>query len=535
MGFGNSSPVSGQSAEQNGFAYEIDYNQPVSFHEGVLHAGLASASAGFLNPFGATVTPGSRRGELSFVFKLRPSSTARLGLTNERNKTDRVDNSRSTFSVAWVESIKDNFKLNLGYDFRKFSDNKSESDITSNLFTIGAEWRATKKLALTAKREQNLGSADPTYPNQTTLGANYQLNDWAKLFFTQRLASAPIVPIADTTGTGFAASATRSEMAFGVETKLNRFTSMTGRYQIDNGANATDSFAVIGLVNRFPLSKQLSFELGYERGFHLKGLGKNFNSITLGVGWQPKENFIANIRYELRDRNGREHLFVMGAAGRISAGITALSRFQFARTESGGQRNRFEEGLAAVAVRPATSDRMGLLFSYNRSSRETVGIAATTRDRIETLSTDAYYQPVPRLELSARLAARFTANSQDATPYVSTLTYLTQARIQYRFAKRYDLAAETRGLIQPNSATARESYAAELGFWVLPDLRLGAGYNFTSAIEPQGSILGGTRRGFYFNISSKLSNLFNLFERSNKGLNTTSEAPERSEVKGAPK
>ena len=212
----------------------------MSFREGVVHGRLAAASPGFLNPFGTTVTPGSRRAELGFSFKLRPSSTARLAFTNERNKTERVDNSRSTFSLAWSEALRDNLKLNLGYDFRKFSDNKSDRDITSNLFTIGAEWRATKKLELTVKREQNLGAADPTYPNQTTLGANYQLNDWAKLFFTQRIASAPIVPIADTTGTGFGASSTRSEMAFGVETKLSRFTSMTGRYQIDPPSQSTD-------------------------------------------------------------------------------------------------------------------------------------------------------------------------------------------------------------------------------------------------------------------------------------------------------
>ena len=536
MGFGNSSAVSGQSVGQNGFAYEIDYQQPVSFREGMLHGRLAEASAGFLNPFGPTVTHGSRRGELSFSFKLRPSSTARLGFTNERNKTDRVDNSRSTFSLAWSESIRENLRLGFGYDFRKFSDNRSGHDITSNLFTIGAEWKATKKLELIAKREQNLGSSDPTYPNQTTLGANYRLNDWAKLFFTQRIGSAPIVPIADTAGTGFGASTTRSEMALGIETKLSRFTSMTGRYQIDEGASTTDSFAVIGLVNRFPLNKQLSFDVGYERGFHLKGLGKNFNTISIGAGWQPKENFIANIRYELRDRNGKGHLLAIGAAGRINDSITALSRFQLARLNSGTQKTGVVEGEAALAIRPAVNDRMGLLFSYTRRSREITGVATTTtRDRTDTLSTDGFYQLTSRLELSARLAARFNANGQDNTPYVSTLTYLTQGRLQYRFAKRYDFAAEMRALIQTNSGTAKKSYAAELGCWALPDLRLALGYNFATATEPQSSIIGGGRRGFYFNISTKLSDLFNLFGNSDKALQSTSAATKQSQSKAESK
>jgi uncharacterized repeat protein (TIGR01451 family) len=529
--------VSGQGVEQHGFAYDLDYNQPVSFREGVLHAKLAGASAGFLNPFGATVTPGSRRAELSFSFKLRPSSTAKLGFISERNHTEQVDNSRSTLSLTWTEAIRDNLRLGFGYDSRKFSDHKSDRDVTSNLFTIGAEWRATKKLELTAKREQNLGSSDPTYPNQTTLGANYRLNDWAKLFFTQRIASAPIVPISDTTGNGFSASSTHSEMAFGIETKLSRFTSMTGRYQLDRGANTTDSFAVIGLVHRLPVNKQLSLELGYERGLHLKGQGANFNSVTLGAAWQPKENFVGNFRYELRDRNGMEHLFVVSAAGRINDSITALSRFQMARLNSGTQQTAGLEGEAALAFRPAASDRMGLLFSYSRRSRETTGsdTTATTRDRAETLSTDAFYQLTPQLELSARLAARFNANGQGNAPYVATLTYLTQGRMQYRFAKRYDLAAELRALIQTSSWTAKKSFAAELGYWALPELRVGAGYNFTSATEPFGSSAGGTRRGFYFNISTKLSRLFDLFGTSDKRPRTTSEARGQSELKGEPK
>jgi uncharacterized repeat protein (TIGR01451 family) len=510
-GFSNGGFAS-ESNDHNGFAYEIDYTQPVSFREGVLHGRLAGASAGFLNPFGTTVTPGSRRAELSFSFKPRRTSTAKVSFTDERNETDNVDNSRSTFSFAWSEALRENLKLHFGYDFREFSDNKGDRDITSNLFTLGAEWRPTNKLELRIKREQNFGSSDPSYPNQTTLGATYQLTDWAKLFFTQRIASAPIIPIADTNG--FALSSTRSETAFGVETKLSRFTSMTGRYQIDNGANSTDSFAVIGLVNRLPINKELSLELGYERGFHLKGEGKSFNSITVGAAWQPKDNFIANARYELRDRNGAGHLFVVGAAGRINESITALSRFQFARIDSEIEKSRTLDGEAALAIRPATNDRVGLLFSYKRRSRATDGTATALRDRIDTFSTDGFYQLTPHLELSGRVAARLSANGQGETPYVSTVTYLTQGRAQYRFAERFDFAAELRAMLQPKSGTAKRSYGAEFGFWALPDLRFGVGYNFANSMEPAGVAPIGARRGFYFNISTKLSNLFDLFGRS---------------------
>src|SRR5207244_158318 len=249
----------------------------------------------------------------------------------------------------------------------------------------------TDKLQFSVKREQNLSNADPTYPTQTTLGATYQLSALTKVFFTQRLSAAPITPIGDFSAAGFAVSSARRETAVGVETRFGKFTSMTGRYQLENAINGTDSFAVIGLQNRLPLTKKFSVELGFERGFHLLGPNQSFNSGTVGLGWQPNSDFRASARYEYRDRGGLGQLFAVGA---------------------------------------------GIL----RSS------ASLTGDRSDSLSTDGYYQLTKRLELYGRGALRFNANGQPQLPFVSTLTFLTQARAQYLMTSRLDWAVETRML-----------------------------------------------------------------------------------------
>jgi len=99
---------------------------------------------------------------------------------------------------------------------------------------------------------------------------------------------------------------------------------------------------------------------------------------------------------------------------------------------------------------------------------------------------------------------------------------MTQLRAQYLLTRRLDWAVETRQIFQPSSMTTRGVYAAEAGFWVLPDLRLGVGYNFTSAKEPAGGQSLPVRSGYYFAISSKLSNLFDLFGTSKASLQSTS-------------
>jgi uncharacterized repeat protein (TIGR01451 family) len=509
-------------ARHDGSAYQLTLTQPLPFYSATVRARYLNAAVGFFNPFGGTVTPGSRRGEVTLEMKPLKNSTLRFGVTSERNHTANVDNGRLTFSAAWDQILNERIKFHLGFDHRAFTDDLNDKRTGSNLITAGAEVQLTDKLHFSVKREQNLGAADPTYPTQTTLGATYQLSALTKLFFTQRLAAAPITPIGDYSGTGFAAVSSRRETAFGVETRFGKYTSMTGRYQLENGINGTDSFAVIGLQDHLPLMKKLSLELGFERGFHLMGPNKSFNSGTVGLAWQPNSDFRASARYEYRDRGGLGQLLSVGVAGRLREGITALSRFQFTRGAFGGKSNSSLEGTAALAIRPLKSDRVGLLFSYTHRSliQDAKGITPT-RDRSDSLSTDGYYQMTKRLELYGRFALRSSANGQPHLPFVSTLTFLTQARAQYLLTRRLDWAVETRVLFQPSSSTRRSVYATEAGFWLLPDVRLGVGYNFTSAREPAGAQILPTRRGFYFTITSKLSNLFDLFGTSSNGLATT--------------
>jgi uncharacterized repeat protein (TIGR01451 family) len=512
--FGNAS-----DDRHDGNAYRVELQQPLAWRETTVRASFARADEGFLNPFGQTVTPGSQRADLSLDVRVTKAGRAQFSFSDERNKTANVDNSRQTASLQWTQAFGDRLRAQFSYDFRHLKDDITGREIDSNLVTAGAEYKATDKLNLSAKREQNLGEADPTYPNQTTLAATYQWNQYTKLFVTQRLSSAPITPIGDVSGTGFAATAARNETAVGVETKLGRVGSLNTRYQLENGVNGTDSFAVVGLQNRLPVTKQLALDLGYERGFHLAGAGESFNAAHLGFAWQPSEGFRTTGRYEMRDRGGVGSVVTLGAAGRLGDGLTSLGRFQLSRTDFLGRKGSALSATGALAWRPLHRDSMGLLFSYTRRdlTQDNGAGAGETRDRSDTLSSDGYYQATRNVELYGRFALKFGDTGSAGLARVSTLTYMAQGRAVYRLGRYVDVAGEGRWLAQPASSTARASFGTELGFWVMPDLRLGGGYNWAGASEP-GVGLGPERRGFYFTISSKLSNLFDLFGTSRSGL-----------------
>ena len=128
-----------------------------------------------------------------------------------------------------------------------------------------------------------------------------------------------------------------------------------------------------------------------------------------------------------------------------------------------------------------------------------------------------------------RFALKFGDNARPDLARAATLTYLFQGRAQQKLGKYLDAAIEQRWLAQPASGTHRSSTGAELGFWVLPELRLAAGYNLTGAREAGNDSLSGNRRGLYFTVSSKVSRLFDLFGSSKHGVQKNSQPDSQDE------
>ncbi len=269
-----------------------------------------------------------------------------------------------------------------------------------------------------------------------------------------------------------------------------------------------------------------------QRGQLLTGKDGSFNSGTIGFAWLPVKSFRMSTRYELRDQGGLGRIFTIGAAGRLSDGVTLLGRYQLssaafqpgsgaidllsplATNPALSQQTNANQGTAALAWRNWKTDREGLLFSWTMRTSALDGVNTTLpqNDRVNLLMTDGYYQPHRRIEFYGKFAfSDRTYNYVGDTP-VSTLTYLFQGRTQVRISRRFDAAVEGRIVVQPDTSTDQWTVGAEGGFWILKDLRVGLGYNFKSADEIAANFLTNpVRQGVYFVLSTKLSNMFNLF------------------------
>ena len=123
-----------------------------------------------------------------------------------------------------------------GYDHRWLEQGTPTSSQASS--RGGARLAIGSRFEASAGREQNVyDQDDPTYPDQTTLGARLKLGANTSAFYTHRLSDSPIVPVGEFTGTGFSALPTTSEFSLGVESRVTDATRLTSRYQVDQGIN----------------------------------------------------------------------------------------------------------------------------------------------------------------------------------------------------------------------------------------------------------------------------------------------------------
>ena len=504
----NTSPVSAGS-DTNGFAVQAEIEQPFAFWHGIARASFLDAEDDFRNPFSATITPGAQLAAASTELSPWESSRFRLGASYERYDTSNVDADRTTYSGEFAQTIAGVVTLKAGYDGRSLD--QSGATLDSGLVTGQVIVKAGDRFEARAGREENVkDDTDPTYPDQTTLGARFKVHDDTSLFYTQRLGDAAIVPVGDFASTGFSQLPTKGELNIGVESRVQDTTALTSSYRVEQGINGPDAFALIGVTTQLKLGRDFGASVGFERGQVVSGQGNDYISGSLGVDWLPSDRLRASTRYEMRERGGFTGLLTSGVAARLGWGFTGLSRVQWASSDVAGTGDAVS-ALAALALRPASNDRVGWLLSYQFVNRDaslpTVAPGRSTTTWRHLASTDGYVQPLKWLQLHGKFAWQRT----DVISGISTDTYLSQGRLQIALSRFVDAAIEDRYIYQPESDSSRQGLAAEIGFWPLADIRAAVGYNVYDTRDPLGRDLQGRDQGVYVTLSTKLSHLFNLF------------------------
>jgi VCBS repeat-containing protein len=531
----------GETSVQNGKAIRAEFDQPLGVRSTVLRGRFAKTDPGFFNPYGAIAVAGQMSRGISMETRGIQSGKIRLGFEQEVNQNQAVDNQRQTLSASMTQTLTETLSAEAGFDHRNFEDRKSADHIDSNLITAGLKWKPLSRLETYIRREQNLGEADPTYPTQTLLGAQYNLTSTNRIFATQRISSSPITPIDGAETSGVLVPQSTKETAIGMESRLRQNTSLTTNYTMDSSLSGPDSFAVLRLLTRVPIRSGLSFDWSLDNAMHLAGTGKGYVGGSLGFTETRDDKLRMSVRYELRRRDTTETILTAGVVGRLNAATSALVRYRTAENQVTGI-GRINDGQMALSVRPKKSDRVAMLFSYdfgngnsfaplsnsmgtNASTVSNTGAvpspAVVNLARTDRLSMDGLIEIHHGFEFYSRAAAARTPGIYGGS---RVGTYL-QGRLQKSLTRRFDIAGEARWVQESRIARGALITGLEWGTWLNRDLRIGLGYSPSGFANP-GALLNSTaaRGGLYMVISSRLSGIFDLMGGSEKSKSATSVA-----------
>jgi hypothetical protein len=206
----------------------------------------------------------------------------------------------------------------------------------------------------------------------------------------------------------------------------------------------------------------------------------------------------------------------------VARDVTVLGRYRMAAL-AGAQAGRRSDGAFAMAIRPHTTDRGALLFSYDFAKFEpgsgSTGVSDSLSDR---MSIDGLLLLPAGFEVYGRGSV---TRQPGPVPESRQRGTLFQGRLQRLLFNRLDLAGELRRITESVHDPGRTVYAAELGVRLAPDLRLGLGLS-SGAFAMPGSVLQTTasRGGAYLVLSSTLARLFDLMPGSSRAPTTASGA-----------
>ncbi|NJN01726.1 MAG: TonB-dependent receptor [Leptolyngbyaceae cyanobacterium RM1_1_2] len=446
---------------------------------------------------------------------------------------DRVDNQLTTFR-AGVQQQLGSAVLGIDWLHRDRQDNFANVDATSNQVVSRFTLPITSSLRFLAQGDLNLSDdEDPLYPDRTRVGLEWQVQPGVTMTLAQQFAFSGQEP----------RSITRLDT--NVSYELDDNTSLTQRYSLLGGFNGITGQGAIGLNHRLILAPGLRATFGFERiygdAFNLTGSGRQFaqpyavgqNSTALGLqsgtaysaGLEYTDNpdFQASARFEHRSSEGSGSNTVLTAAvgGRITPALTTLFRYRQANYANQLLTDELDDSVSlklGLAYRNPVSDVFNGLLSYEyrrnpATTPSTILFGAGDDAKDHTLALEGIYAPDWRWEFYGKYALRYSeATLADDFKYSNSI-HLAQMRATYRFAYRWDITGEARWIGQPRVSYNEVGLAAELGYYLTPNLRLGLGYSFGEAND--NSFVGGggyrSQSGPYLGITFKVNELFNDF------------------------
>jgi hypothetical protein len=330
--------------------------------------------------------------------------------------------------------------------------------------------RWSKRLSTTAEHEQNLAGGRTALPTGSSVSLTFDLTEKVQLFVKER--------ILNTVGR-------RTQTLLGIDSRLNKNTQMTGKYEIGGASGENLSRATIGLKNKWQVQKDLTLNLAFESTATMDSLEvptPDHYALSVGLEYLPDKPWKSSGKYELRrDDVVRRQVVSLGSEFKILHGLSAIGRLDWTGARFGRSdgdvwiRSEMQLGLA---FRPERNDVFNGIAKLQLLTDKNTHVAPKTTLNRLIVSMHGYWEPASRLEFGARFALRRLLDEEIGQFSSTTTTLLYSLRTEYSWHRRWSTGLDLRLTRLYPVGQVKSGAATDLNFLLKQNMQVGLGYIF---------------------------------------------------------
>ncbi len=320
---------------------------------------------------------------------------------------------------------------------------------------------------------------DPNDSGRKTVavGGDYKLPGNGRLYARHEFISSLSGPY------GLNGDQRQNSTVFGINTDYMKDGNAFSEYRVRDAISGGDAEAALGLRNLWTVAEGVKLSTGFEKVHALSGSGNSeATAMTFGLEYTANPLWKGSTRLELREGTSADSvLSTVAAAVKVNRDWTFLGRNTYSLIRNKGaqagenERDRMQLGLAYRDTETDVWNGLGRI--EHRIENDTTQPGIELKRTIELLSIHANWQPRRPFTFTGRYAAKWTREYSNALESRNG-AQLFGLRATWEFAPRWDLSVQTSALVSRGARSKYYGSGVEVGYMVMENLWLSAGYNF---------------------------------------------------------
>jgi len=337
-----------------------------------------------------------------------------------------------------------------------------------------------RKLVLRAATEIAFGDAESVdFPDRILLGADYQLTEQSKLFAEQEFAR----------GEQYTSNMTRVGIRVQPWTGGEMAASLGNQASLDSGR----IFGNLGLVQRWQINEFWQTDFAIDRAQTLNNDGAlplnpnvppasisltgDYTAVSMGANYNDTI-WGANSRLEWREGDDNDRVnFLFGIQRNLDAGRVLAAGFSYTDTQSATDQSRLFEARLSYAHRPWDS-KWVWLDRLDYIDELLSGPADRSHARKLINNFNANWMPNRRTQVALQYGSKYVFDKVDSKSY-SGYTDLIGAEVRRDLGRDWDVGAHASMLHAWEPGTKEFGVGASVGYKLMDNMWLAAGYNFS--------------------------------------------------------